>query len=415
MTDFITQFFTSGQLVTQSDMNNFYQGKDQNSTAYFNAYFGNQPTITNGLEITQIGLINEFNFTAGTVRFIDQINTISGSLAQATFANVPAYNDLYITIPSVGSSPQYYIVIKLIQTVVNDNTLVNTAEILDTAMTLAQIAAMPNPNQYIVYCAITNTSGINVTISIDNNCVLFNPLQGLTATNSLDGQPNLTLQNNLTVQGTTTLSTTTVPTVTPSTDSSTKAANTAFVQNVVNDYLPITGGTITGGLTVNGPVFLQGASNAITQITSDNSSKIATTAFAQNAINLYQLNNFYIRVTTDFSVINTVASSTVINIMAFRNPVGSNWIANVGGAFNTGPTVSGQLKIDLTDLFGMRPEDVSGTVSVGVMGSQTVQCGLGTSDSGNTLYLGQSSLIVPVTLPVNSAVFFSGTFSFGGF
>ena len=63
----------------------------------------------------------------------------------------------------------------------------------------------------------------------------------------------------------------------------------------------------------------------------------------------------------------------------------------------------------------MRPEDVSGTVSVGVMGSQTVQCGLGTSDSGNTLYLGQSSLIVPVTLPVNSAVFFSGTFSFGGF
>jgi hypothetical protein len=74
--------------------------------------------------------------------------------------------------------------------------------------------------------------------------------------------------------------------VTPATaDSSTAVATTAFVkaQSYVTGgpYLPLTGGTLSGGLTVTGTSTLTGAATAPTPSAADNSTNIATTAWTR--------------------------------------------------------------------------------------------------------------------------------------
>ena len=59
-----------------------------------------------------------------------------------------------------------------------------------------------------------------------------------------------------------------VPTVTK-TDNTTKAASTAFVQSVVADYLPTTGGTISSNLTVTGNLTVNGTTTTVNSTTVD--------------------------------------------------------------------------------------------------------------------------------------------------
>ena len=114
---------------------------------------------------------------------------------------------------------------------------------------------------------------------------------------------------NLSVSGTTTLTgTATAPTVTPSTDSSTKIATTAFVQSVAGglgtmasqnaNSVTITGGSINGVSGTNSSMTVGNATNATnatnvtgtiasgvtatTQTNGDNSTKVATTGYAQS-------------------------------------------------------------------------------------------------------------------------------------
>ncbi len=166
MTDFNLQYYTAGELVTKSQMNNLYQGKDQ----MLNGYFPIQPCIANGVAITQTATSNVFAFTAGQVRFIDQVNTNSSVVPQFTMSNIPEISSITITVGGTGSIPQYYIVALLTQTVVNSNNLTNTATILPNAMTLAEIASASIPAQYIPLYTITTADNTNYVIGTDSHC-----------------------------------------------------------------------------------------------------------------------------------------------------------------------------------------------------------------------------------------------------
>lgn len=359
MSSTLTQYFYQAQLVNPNDMNSFYSDTANKLTAYFPV----TPCICSGVNYTQTGTSNTISFTKGAVRFLDQPNSISGTTAQTTFAPIdPA--TVTITCPS-ASVVQYYIVTLLSQNQISKTSLYNNATILTTAMTLAQIAAASNPAGLIPLYTITNNSGI-YTIGVDSNCA-FNYGQ------ILDGSD-------------------------------------------LGKYLPLTGGIITGGLTVNGPVFLEGTSNAITQVTSDSSSKIATTAFTKNAIYNYSDKNFYIGYNNNYAVANTTANNQQITVMAFRD-VTNTWVANVSGSFNTGPIVSGQLKINLTDSFGMEPIRFSNFNNghMGTVAPSQIQCGFNAGDVNSELVIGQGNLVNQITLPPNAAVFFCGNFRFNGF
>lgn len=113
----------------------------------------------------------------------------------------------------------------------------------------------------------------------------------------------------------------TAPTAVPGTNT-TQIATTAFVGTTLGGYLPITGGTITGNLTVNGTTTLVGASTAPTVATANNSTNIATTAFvkAQN----YLTGNQTITISGDASGSGTTAIPLTLatvnsNVGTFNN------------------------------------------------------------------------------------------------
>lgn len=60
------------------------------------------------------------------------------------------------------------------------------------------------------------------------------------------------------------------------------ALNIQGINAVIGAYLPLIGGTISGNLVVGGTTTLQGNATAITQVSSDSSTKLATTSFVQN-------------------------------------------------------------------------------------------------------------------------------------
>ncbi len=160
------QAWKSGQIVTSTQMNTFYNTKDQNLTAYFPT----NPLILNGVAITQTGTSNVFSFTAGQIRFADQANTNSSPTTQMTIANLPTITNQTITVAGTGTSPQYYIVAQLNLTYpdIYDTT---TAAIITNAMTLADIGTNPI---YIPLFTITTYDNITYEIDIDTNCC--NPL-----------------------------------------------------------------------------------------------------------------------------------------------------------------------------------------------------------------------------------------------
>lgn len=160
-TTFDIQQFQTNQIVTATQMNAFYQDKDQKLTAYFPI----TPSICSGANFTVAA--NALTITAGVIRFVDQPNVNSGGNNQATFANLAA-GTTTITVPS-GASPQYYIVVILTQTSVDGYNVTNAAAVSPTALTLAQIAAETNPSLYVPIAAITNLSSV-YTIFLDSNC-----------------------------------------------------------------------------------------------------------------------------------------------------------------------------------------------------------------------------------------------------
>lgn len=165
MAGYNLQTFAAGQVVTASQMNNFWQGKDQN----LNAYFPDNPMIVHGLVVQASSPPNIFDISAGTLRFIDQVNANSGTTTQMTIADIPAYNDIQFTVAGTGSSPQYYIVALLTETVSSQYEIQVTGSILTTAMTLAEIAATSNPSLYVPLFTITNNGSSQYIIGSDNN------------------------------------------------------------------------------------------------------------------------------------------------------------------------------------------------------------------------------------------------------
>lgn len=111
---------------------------------------------------------------------------------------------------------------------------------------------------------------------------VYLPLTGGVLTGPLEIQSNLTVSGFIRT-----------PTLTQA-DQSDNVATTAFVHQaltgIAGSYLPLTGGTIGGNLTVsgtttlnaaelNGPTALNGVTTAVTQPAGDNSTNVATTAF----------------------------------------------------------------------------------------------------------------------------------------
>lgn len=162
MSSVISQLFYLTQLVQPTDMNTMYNDIGQK----INAYFPITPSIMNGLKYTQTGTSNVISVQTGSVRWKDQINSLSPD-PQFTWSIIDSITNQSITCPA--SVPQKYIVAKVTKTALDDTFISISGQILTTAYTLAEIAAFPTPNEYAPLWTITNNAGV-YTIGTDSNC-----------------------------------------------------------------------------------------------------------------------------------------------------------------------------------------------------------------------------------------------------
>lgn len=169
MANFITQNFLNLQNVNANNMNTFYA----NTTQQLSAYFPIQPCICNGIgnidnNFGQSSTSNSFTFLSGSLRFVNQEMPVDGNPVLPAFCE---YNGATVTVTaSTTPSEQLYVVAILNLTALNASFDTRTnASISGTALTLTQIAAMPNPLLYMPLFAITNTAGV-YTVSIDTHC-----------------------------------------------------------------------------------------------------------------------------------------------------------------------------------------------------------------------------------------------------
>ena len=167
MLPFITQVFENLQNVNSDNMNTFYLDKDEKLTSYFI----NVPCICSGIgndynDFGQSGSTNVFTFASGVIRFADQVTVLSSEVV-STFAT---YTGSTVTVTASSTPPaQLYVVAVLTQTQLDAFKVQNSCTISSTAMTLAQIAAEPNPLAYLPLFAITNTGSAYIVVT-DNNC-----------------------------------------------------------------------------------------------------------------------------------------------------------------------------------------------------------------------------------------------------
>lgn len=178
MSDFINQYWRIGQLVKSIQMNPLNNNIGQTLSAYFTA----NPSIPSGVVVTQSGTTNTVSWTAGVVRFADQTNANSTTVEQLTMANI-ASGSQAITCPVSGS--QKYVVAVLTMTVGDIYTVINTAAISATALTLAEIAAQSNPLAYVPIATITNNNDGTYTVSTDANCAQRYAFQAATAAQAI--------------------------------------------------------------------------------------------------------------------------------------------------------------------------------------------------------------------------------------
>lgn len=253
MSSVINQLFYLLQLVEPIDMNTLYNDIGQK----INAYFPATPAIMNGLNYIQTGTTNVITTQKGSVRWKDQSNVLS-VLPQFTWTILDPVTNLTITCPA--SVPQKYIVAKVTKVAVNTTFISVTGEILDTAYTLAEIAAFANPDEYAPLWTITNNTGV-YTIGTDANCAVnYSGLYGLLAAD------NTWLGNNSFVQNLSKLN-----------QSAGSIGNVALY----NDSLNIILGTLSS---TNGLVFAPGEQRPLLQF---NNSPLATLADVDAANKLY--------------------------------------------------------------------------------------------------------------------------------
>ena len=140
---------------------------------------------------------------------------------------------------------------------------------------------------------VNNTSDLNKPVSTEQQSALDlkanieSPLfTGLLKASYLDISYNMVLRGDASMNGNVNIGgalTTTSPT---STDNSTRVATTSYVQQ--QNYAKLSGANFTGDVSMNGNLVvygnttLTGITSATTPIASDNSTRVATTAFVQN-------------------------------------------------------------------------------------------------------------------------------------
>ena len=140
---------------------------------------------------------------------------------------------------------------------------------------------------------VDNTSDINKPVSTAQQSALnlkaniASPsFTGLLQASYIDISNNLTIYGDASMNGNVNIDGVLTVKTQASNDSSTKVATTAYVQN--QGYAKLSGAYFTGDLstngnfTVNGNTILSGITTAVTQIASDNSTRVATTEFVQN-------------------------------------------------------------------------------------------------------------------------------------
>lgn len=256
MSSVINQLFYLLQLVEPIDMNTLYNDIGQK----INAYFPATPAIMNGLNYTQTGTTNIITTQKGSVRWKDQPNVLS-TLPQFTWTILDPVTNLTITCPA--SVPQKYIVAKVTKTALNATFISVTGEILNTAYTLAEIAAFANPDEYAPLWTITNNTGV-YTIGTDANCAVnYSGLYGLLAAD------NTWLGNNSFVQNLSKLN-----------------QNVGSIGNVTlyNDSLSIILGTLSS---TNGLVFAPGEQRPLLQFNNSPLASLADVDAVGNGISAY--------------------------------------------------------------------------------------------------------------------------------
>jgi len=207
-----------------------------------NAYFPKTPSIMSGLGHTQTGTSNVISVQQGSVRWVNQPNVLSAT-AQFTWTIIDPVTNLAITCPT--SATQKYIVAKATKAAVDTTFISVSGAILPTAYTLAEIAAFASSDEYAPLWTITNTAGV-YTIGTDANCA-FNYGVNIAADLTLYAK----LAANQTFTGVNTFTgATKVPTIAGTTDSSTSAASTAFVQAIAALKAPLASPVLTGTPTV---------------------------------------------------------------------------------------------------------------------------------------------------------------------
>lgn len=164
----IFQRYQNLQNVNADNMNTFYQGK----TSELIGYFPYNPAICSGIGYSsnnygQVGTSNTFNFADGLFRFVDQPLPLPDPTDNfQVFAEFEAD----ILVIALGVSPgDQYAVAKLAFATLDNFKVETSSTILLTTMTLAEIAADPNPEYFLVLFKLSESVGV-YTITIDDNC-----------------------------------------------------------------------------------------------------------------------------------------------------------------------------------------------------------------------------------------------------
>jgi hypothetical protein len=230
-----SQYFYLRELVSPETMNALYNGVGEKLSSYFPI----APSILNGLSYTQTGTTNVISIKDGVIRWVDQANALSSS-PQFTWAAIVAIPALGVTCPT--SATQKYIVAKVTKTQIDLANLSFTGAILPTAYTLAEISALSSPAEYAPLWTITNNSG-TYAIGTDTNCA-FNYGANTAANLALYAK----LAANQTFTGSNAFAVSPTAPTPVVTDTTTKVATMAAINQAVTGYSIIDVSTAVGGV-----------------------------------------------------------------------------------------------------------------------------------------------------------------------